>query len=542
MKGASIIDNLSNIKSAYSYVYEVAIHFEKVKNFTEAEKYYLMCEKNRDAINMYLDVKRWNDALKLSNRIMSEDESAEIFLQKANQFEECGEYQEASKIYLLISYPDRAISMYKNAQRYKEMIELVQEYHPEMVQESYLFLAKLVDNQGNSTLAEQYYLAAKDWKSAVQMHCLNANFESAFKIAKYHGGIIPASHVAYLWTKSLSTESAVKTLKKLGMVDDVLEIAVESRSFDFAFGICGPQKIQEVHSKHAAYLEDEGLFDQAEVAYISAGKPREAILMHMHNESWELALSVAERCDPEHVSEVLYTEARSCFKNQNYSQMEMLLLRSPRPDLAISFYKEAGLFKEALLFAEKHVTSKVSEIRSEMDQTSSSINSSSIKDTINKARKYEEERNYEKSIDMYTSINPTKLEEYEVSASNWLRATELAEKFLPNAFSQKTSLLVAQKLQKIRKDELSGDLYARMNLLKEAMDTYIAGALWEKAKALTVRDGSLREYFDSSYVKYLSEKGDTKSLLRADPSQGLEALFRQGEYERCLQSASESVI
>ena len=53
-------------------------------------------------------------------------------------------------------------------------------------------------------------------------------------------------------------------------------------SFDFAFDLAKTSmknKLPEISNKYALYLEDEGKFKEAEVEFIKAGKPKEAVLM-----------------------------------------------------------------------------------------------------------------------------------------------------------------------------------------------------------------------------------------------------------------------
>lgn len=53
-------------------------------------------------------------------------------------------------------------------------------------------------------------------------------------------------------------------------------------AFDFAFElakIAMKEKLPDIHLKHAMYLEDEGRFQDAEIEFVRAGKPKEAVLM-----------------------------------------------------------------------------------------------------------------------------------------------------------------------------------------------------------------------------------------------------------------------
>ena len=79
-------------------------------------------------------------------------------------------------------------------------------------------------------------------------------------------------------------------------------------SFEFAFSIARialRSKLPDIHLKHALYLEDEGKFDEAEEEFVSAGKPKEAVLMHVHQQNWDSAQRVAEMHCPESVADVL---------------------------------------------------------------------------------------------------------------------------------------------------------------------------------------------------------------------------------------------
>lgn len=79
-------------------------------------------------------------------------------------------------------------------------------------------------------------------------------------------------------------------------------------SFEFAFSIARislRSKLPDIHLKNALYLEDEGKFDEAEGEFIAAGKPKEAVLMHVHQQNWDSAQRVAETHCPDSVADVL---------------------------------------------------------------------------------------------------------------------------------------------------------------------------------------------------------------------------------------------
>ena len=90
-------------------------------------------------------------------------------------------------------------------------------------------------------------------------------------------------------------------------------------SFEFAFSIARialRSKLPDIHLKHALYLEDEGKYDEAEGEFIAAGKPKEAVLMHVHQQNWDSAQRVAEMHCPDSVADVLVGQVRGSLRVQ----------------------------------------------------------------------------------------------------------------------------------------------------------------------------------------------------------------------------------
>jgi intraflagellar transport protein 172 len=174
-----------------------------------------------------------------------------------------------------------------------------------------------------------------------------------------------------VWARSLGGEAAVKLLTKFSLLDAAIEFATENDAFDFAFELSrfsDASTLASVHYKHAMHLEDQGQFKEAESEFLAAGKAKEAILMYVHNENWSEALSVAEKHDPSIIGEVLIGQAKVSFDKKDYVKAESLLLRAQRPDLAISMYKSASMWNEAVKFAREYLPAKLAEIKDEHDQ------------------------------------------------------------------------------------------------------------------------------------------------------------------------------
>ena len=84
-------------------------------------------------------------------------------------------------------------------------------------------------------------------------------------------------------------------LSKFGILEQGIDYACESYQFEFAFELAklaAKDKMNDIHCKYAMALEDEGKFQEAEIQFIKAKKPKEAVLMYVHNQDWESAQKV----------------------------------------------------------------------------------------------------------------------------------------------------------------------------------------------------------------------------------------------------------
>ena len=294
-----------------------------------------------------------------------------LYSEQAKILEQQGRYKEAEKLYITINDPHQAIQMFKRIKNYDNMIRLIQEFHPDMVNDTYVHLAKELEASNNIKQAENYYVKGNDWKAAINMYRRLDNWEESFKIAKNYGGPVPAKQVAYLWAKSLGGDSAVKLLNKHGLLEQCIDYAIENGAFDFAFELAKTShkdKLPDISFKYAMYLEDEGRFLEAAQEFLKAKKPKEAVLMYVHNKDWENAQRVAEQHDPSLTTDVLIGQAKLAFDERNYQKAESFLLRAQRPELAIKLYKDNGMWPDALRVCKEYLPNKLDQLRDEYDR------------------------------------------------------------------------------------------------------------------------------------------------------------------------------
>ena len=59
-------------------------------------------------------------------------------------------------------------------------------------------------------------------------------------------------------------------------------------------------------------LTVQGKYAEAEEEFVSGGKPKEAVLMYVHQQNWDAAQKVAELHCPDSVVDVLVGQVRTC--------------------------------------------------------------------------------------------------------------------------------------------------------------------------------------------------------------------------------------
>ncbi|NXP39291.1 IF172 protein, partial [Leiothrix lutea] len=542
-KKAIYILDLQDKQTAAKYYLKIAQHYAALQEYEVAEELYIKGGQTKDAIDMYTQAGLWEQAHKLALKCMSQEEVTVLYITQAQEMERQGKYKEAERLYITVNEPDLAITMYKKCKMYDEMVSLVAKYHKDLLGDTHLHLGKELEAEGRLQEAEYHYLQAKDWKTTVNMYRVNDMWEEAYRVAKAHGGANSHKHVAYLWAKSLGGEAAVKLLSKFGLLEMAIDHATDSGVFEFAFELARlsmKQKMPDIHLKYAMFLEDEGKFEEAEGEFIKAGKPKEAVLMFVHNQNWDAAQRVAEAHDPDSVADVLVGQAQFAFEQREFQKAEAFLLRAQRPELAIKYYKEAGMWSEALRICKEYMPSRLGELQEECGREAGKKGSSGTEGLLEQAREWEQSGEYSRAVDCYLKVqDPSNSILVEKCL---LKAAELAVKFLDQSQSVEVTRTVAPQLVAMKKYSTAAELYLNVDLIREAIDAFIEGEEWSKAKhmakefdprSLSMEDGSHR------LCGLMPWRGRDSCLVGIDVMAALDIYAKQEQWEKCLEVAAK---
>ncbi|CAN9507987.1 unnamed protein product [Ophioblennius macclurei] len=542
-KACHILEMIPHEADAHKFYLKIAQHYSSAHDYQMAEQLFVRGGHIKEAVDMLTSAGRWEDAHKLAVRCMTEQEVSDLYVSRATELQSDGKFKEAERLFSAVQRSDLSIRMYEERQMYDDVIRLVARHNPDCLTETHLRLAMELGAESRFSLAEHHFLEAGDWKAAVNMYRVHNMWEEAHRVAKAHGGDGAQRQVVYMWSRSLGGDGAVKLLNKFGLLEFAIESASNNPPFDFDFAfelarLSCKDKIPEIHLKHASCLEDEGKFAEAELEFIKGGKPKEAVLMYMHVADWAGAQRVAEGHDPDSVSEVLLGQAKVCFQQKDFSRAEAFLLRAHRPEVAVKFYKEADLWSDAMRICKEYLPTRLSSLQEEYDQEASRRGTRCVDELLQQAQQWEQNSEFSRAVDCYLRV------EAGVSAAamekSWMKAAELSIKFLSAERAVEVVHAVGPRLTQLRKFNAAAELYLNLDLVKEAVNVFIEGEEWNKAKRVAKElEPRLEDYVDHKYKEHLKNQGRVESLVGLDVMAALDLYAERGQWDKCVETASK---
>lgn len=562
-KAGQLVDSLqsSDEELARSFYRRIARHYSQAQQFKQAEKYFALAHCEKEAIQMYTESGQWKAAHKLATRCMSSAEVSSLYKQQAHVLQGKGKWREAERLLLTVNALDDAIEMYRSHRKFDHMLRLIAAHKKENLGEAMQQLAKELEMQGKLKEAEEYYVRGKDWEAAVTMYIANKAWDQAMSVAKANGGMKACTKVGYTWARELGGEDGAKLLIELDLVEQAIEYAMEAGLFEEALEIAEnsmPSQLPEVYVKYGQRLEQEDRYEEAEVQFIHAGKPSEAIAMYQHQQDWSNAMRVADKYDPHAILEILQAQGEVAVENGQYETAEQLFMNAKRPNLVLDMYKKLNRWTDAIKFAKKHLPQKVQDVKnayelsrasaasqnavriesnpersSKETKTKSNVahnqkarslvnprSDTSIRSIYEEAKVWEDSREYVRAMETFLearvegvegSLTPN--EDLALLEESWLAAVRIASKHVQNRYED-VALEAAGRLKELGRDGLAGDLFREVDATEEAVHCYISAGNFEKARELSGGDPILRNTVDEAHRRQLKKEKNSSELAQ----------------------------
>ncbi|GMH63033.1 hypothetical protein TrST_g9919 [Triparma strigata] len=544
-KALSLADQL-DVETARPYYAELAEHYALAKQYKEAEKCYVQCDEHNKAVEMWTSAGEWENAHRLAKSYLPESEITALYMENASKMEKAQKFKEAEKLYLAVDKPDHAIAMYKRHRKFDTMIALVSKYRKELLGESHKYLAQQLEMEGNLRDAEEHYASAGEWLAAVNMYRTNDNWEEAIRVAKFHGGISASKRVAYAYALHLGGSAGAKLLGKLGLLEPAIDYAMESGAFTHAFELARdslPKKVPEVHLKFALYLEDEERFTEAEQEFIQASKPREAIDMYVHQQSWSDALRVAEQYDPSAVTDVYAAQGKAAAEREDWARAEEMFIAASKPDQALQMYENSGQWQDAVRVAQRHLPHKLNEVNLKLQSAQAGMGTGGSKaDYLSKGRSLEKNRKFGNAIDAYLMAKKDVIRNVDDLEEIWEQAVRVARTNMKDRYMQVVRE-VSSRLVAVRKFESAAELMREADMLDEAVSIAISGQCWEKARELAGDNRMLSGRVESAFQGHMVKAENTSGLMEmGHTGAALDVLAQRGDWDRLWETAAKERV
>jgi intraflagellar transport protein 172 len=537
---------------AIPFYEKLAQHYATSRQFEQAERAFIKSHRPQKAVQMYIEFGQYEKAHKVAKAHISANERTELYISLAQNLEGQAKLNDAENLYIIVNEFDLAINMYKKREEYEQMLRLVSKYRKELLNDTYKHIAEQYEMKGNLKKAEQYYVEAKMWTSAMGMYRQLEKWDDAKRVAKMHGGKAAFEKVvlaqAHETSKEHGAEAGAQLLAKHGLVEIAIDYAIEHNNFTHAFELANhsaKHKLPDIHLKKALQLEDDEQFKLAEEEFIKAGKAKEAIDMFVHQRDWVSAMRVAEAHDRDSIKDVMIHQAKDLADQNNLEGAENIFIQARKPELAVQMYSSKRMVNDAIRVCKKHCPHMLADIVDSHGVGGAGPGegaSQSLDEILDAAKIYEETGNFSRAIDTYLSVNDSQTTDPDRLEEIWENAVRLAMKHSHERYNE-VVMIVANKLQQIQRFEAAAELYESVEKPREAIHCYLQGESWSKAKVLAQQQvPDMVRAVEEKYKSHLMNQGDGEELIRrtGDVDSALDMYARNGDWEKCLSLAEKN--
>ena len=542
-KAAGMFEQLSKTQQP-PYALRLAAYYATQQQYTEAERFYVLAGQPSEAVQMYTGCGLWDKAHALAMSYMGEAEVSALYSAEAHKLEAAGKWKDAEKLYVTVKDADSAIAMYRKHRQHDDMLRLIQQHRgAQQLVDAHHALAAQMQQEGNQRQAEAHYVAAKDWKAAYAMYRDADSWEDALRVSKSFGGAAAYKQAAYEFAMSVGGEAGVKLLVKRGLGELAVDVAVERHEWQQAFSIAEKtckDKLPDIHLQHAMALEDEGKFAKAEEAFIAAHKPKEAIDMYLHQQDWVAATRVSQQHDPTAMSDIVDAQATAAVGRKEYKAAEALLVQHKKADAAVRMYSDARLWDDAMRVAKVHVPRLTTSVQAERTaHTAQTANADTVEYSVSQAKLAVSKQQYSAAIDHYLHITADKCHDVTLLEAHYDTAVELARQHC-KARLVEVVREVSRRLLEQERYETAAQLHVDAQQYQQAVDALLAGALWDKAKAVAAAHAPhLTSVITKQQSAALLTSNNLHSLAEVSPLAAIDAYAASGEWAKAYELAGK---
>ena len=343
------------------------------RQWKAAEKCLLDHGRTDEAIQMYTECNRWDDAISVAE--MTGHPEAEALRRKhfewllqTGQEEEAGalreregDYPGAVQLFLKGGLPARAAAVVKNSGGGKHGAYAGMQppswADPHLLETIVIALtrAEMHEKAGN------FFAEMGRLEEAMDAYRQGKAFRRAVELARraFPREVVTLEHEWADWLSSQrQPDAAINHYIEAGQNIKAIEAALDSRQYTRAADIA--ESLEAVTAKPyyrriAEYHDSVSRLEEAERFYVRCGAPGEAVDMYTRAGRWEAAhkVAVAHLTDKE-VSVLFIKRARELEAQSRFKEAEKMYVTVKEYDLAINMYKKCAMYTEMIRLVTVH--------------------------------------------------------------------------------------------------------------------------------------------------------------------------------------------
>lgn len=358
-------------KSMAEYWVQVGDNYRKRGYYDQAEQVYAICEEGKHIVDMYLELEKWDMVDTATRKYLSVKDRQDILATAAKKFEARGKLQAAKILYTFLGDESSSIMI---SVREGDMVNAIlqsEKSNPVLYRSLCLDHATNLESKQQLDQAEEYYLYAKEWKKAINMYIKAGLWNQALRLSHQYDTKANTTTLALEAWAAVGDQETIQLFSNADLFSLVLTQCIENGNWEDAKALCNKYNVNalpSVYSRYAAYLENKKDYAGAEKAHLSAGTPREAVLMYLYAMDFKNATRIAEEYDPPSLPMVLSAQAKQSADLGDWTQAEQLWIEAGKPEEAIEAYLLAGKSVEAMQIARTYAPHKLEWVKQKIHQ------------------------------------------------------------------------------------------------------------------------------------------------------------------------------
>lgn len=533
----------SNPEDSAQYYLKIAGQFQKRKEWGDATKYFAKAGCAEHAVRMYVENGEARLAHAVARKHLGESQLQTVFMELAGECESSGDLEKAENLYLQIGEHNCAVDMYSRARLYGKVIDIVSKYEREDLSDTYIHLAKQLENDGNLPKAEEFLLESGRWKLAVHMYRSRDMWDDAKRVAQEHGGLEAYNQIVYDYAVAQGGEAGIKILQSKGLMDLSLDYAIDQGEWNKAFEVANndPRLRRKVEYQYAIHLENEGNLAKAEEFFVRTENVPEAIQMYVHQQDWASALRVARTNNCfSMVAEVYVAQGDAFAQKEQFEEAENAYVTGNEPMKAIDMHKQAGNFDRAKRLAREHAPHLIDEIENEHIEAMSGSGHSGVLLIMKKVDLELNRGNFTKAVQYCLTVKPENCANTDELLTCWHRGLEISNN-ARLARHVDYIKVVTQKMQRMSLPEKAVEVMVENRLYEDAVEIALGNQLFDIAKRIAEK--FCRGFLPTvkkTHEEFLLESENMTALGEVNSEMALKTLVEQKRWEEAYALTSDN--